>query len=55
MLLSSPIGDALVIRSAYLAEPTLFQNMMLISLDVVEHGILTWPLIAPHVLIDHPS
>ena len=43
---------ALVIRWAYLAEPTLFPNVIVISLDVVEHGGPDLARVAPHVLID---
>src|SRR5438105_8689445 len=43
---------ALVIRWAYLAEPTLFPDVIVISLDVVEHGGPDLARVAPHVLID---
>ena len=43
---------ALVIRWAYLAEPTLFPDAIVISLDVVEHGAPDFARVAPHVLID---
>src|SRR5271166_4540431 len=43
---------ALVIRWAYLAEPTLFPDVIVISLDVVEHGGPDFARVAPHVLID---
>ena len=43
---------ALVIRWAYLAEPTLFPDVIVISLDVVEHGGPDLSRVAPHVLID---
>ena len=42
----------LVIRWAYLAEPTLFPDVIVISLDVVEHGGPDLARVAPHVLID---
>src|SRR5271165_3378651 len=43
---------ALVIRWAYLAEPTLLPDVIVISLDVVEHGGPDLARVAPHVLID---
>ena len=43
---------ALVIRWAYLAEPTLFPDVIVILLDVVEHGGPDLARVAPHVLID---
>ena len=43
---------ALVIRWAYLAEPTLFPDVIVISLDVVEHGGPDLARVAPHVLIN---
>ena len=42
----------LVIRWAYLAEPTLFPDVIVISLDVVQHGGPDFARVAPHVLID---
>ena len=45
---------ALVIRWAYLAEPTLFRDVIVISLDVVEHGGPDLARVAAHGLIDQP-